>query len=314
MLESTSSQPALRTRPPIRSGSTVGAASTRLPDACSICFTIAAASSSVSSYAVVSSTLRICSSAATSASYSRAISSSCAARPFSVTTRTKLRISSSAPSRTASSTAAFVGGSSSGFRISDLSSGTSSTASTNVASSSRTGSMRPSSFAASKSARAYVRATTATLVRAPLLEGREVELADRFVDQPLVVVGGEHLARHLLGRDHGQVGDLGADRLQRARRLGLDLARGLLEPALAVLLELVAQASLLRLGDLPRLCEDLFGLTAGLGHRRTVLLDELLRLGAGPVGLVERLANPLAALVDHLLDPAEGELLQHVVG
>src|SRR6266566_9231006 len=57
-LASTRSEPASRTTPPIRSGSTVRVASTLRPEASAICFTISAASSSESSWAVVSSTFR----------------------------------------------------------------------------------------------------------------------------------------------------------------------------------------------------------------------------------------------------------------
>ena len=81
---------------------------------------------------------------------------------------------------------------------------------------------------------------------------------------------------------------------------------------LAILFQLAALALLLRLGDLAGLGEDLLGLAARLRHRRAVLFDELVRLGPGLVGLVERGPDPLSPLVDHLLDPAEREPLQHV--
>src|SRR6478735_5886091 len=71
-------------------------------------------------------------------------------------------------------------------------------------------------------------------------ELREVELADRLVDQPAVVGVGERLPGHLRRGDQRQVGDLRADLLERAARLGLDLAVGLLHPPLPVDLGLLA--------------------------------------------------------------------------
>ena len=70
-LASTRSEPAWSTMPPISAGSTLRVASTVRPDDCSIFFRIDAASSSDSSYAVVSSTVSRFCSAATSASSSR---------------------------------------------------------------------------------------------------------------------------------------------------------------------------------------------------------------------------------------------------
>ena len=90
----------------------------------------------------------------------------------------------------------------------------------------------PCPCATSNSASAYTRAISSIglvpLLRGPVAgQGREVDLGQRLLDQPLVVVVVERLAGHLLGREHGQVGDLLADLLQRAPRLGLDvLARG----------------------------------------------------------------------------------------
>src|SRR4029079_16584663 len=50
-------------------------------------------------------------------------------------------------------------------------------------------------------------------------ERRKVELLERLLDEPALVLGGERLARHLLRGQHGEVGDLGADLLDRATRL-----------------------------------------------------------------------------------------------
>src|SRR4030095_1025327 len=55
-------------------------------------------------------------------------------------------------------------------------------------------------------------------------ERAEVDLLQRLVDQALLILVVERLAGHLLGRQHGQVGDLPADPLQRAPGLRLDVA------------------------------------------------------------------------------------------
>ena len=88
----------------MRLGSTERVASTVRPDACSIGSTIERASSSESSYAVVSSTASRFWARATSASSSALISASSPARPFSATSRTKLRTRSSAPAASCSRT------------------------------------------------------------------------------------------------------------------------------------------------------------------------------------------------------------------
>ena len=122
-----------------------------------------------------------------------------------------------------------------------------------------------------------------------------------------MVVAVEHLAGHLRGRDERQVGDLGADLLQGARRLGIDQLACFLEPALAVGLDLLLRALSLRVCDLARLRQDLPGFALRLPDQLLVLLEQPARLGAGVVGLLERLANPSSAVVDRLLDRAERE-------
>src|SRR6266545_4509863 len=67
-----------------------------------------------------------------------------------------------------------------------------------------------------------------------LLQHREVEALNSFLDETPVVLVVENLARHLLGRDQAQLRDLGADLLQRPLRLGLDLAPRVLEPSLPI--------------------------------------------------------------------------------
>ena len=109
---------------------------------------------------------------------------------------------------------------------------------------SRTSASVPPSFAASKSDRAYVRCDDRH--HAPssssALQHGEVEVADRVLDQLPVVVAVEHLAGHLRGGDERQLGDLGADLLERALRLGVDLLLRLLEAPLPVGLGLLADA------------------------------------------------------------------------
>src|SRR5919204_432457 len=129
-LASSRIDPAWRTRPPIRSGSTLRVASTLRPEAFSICLITPCASSSESSTAVVSSTSRIPSSAAASRSNSRAISSISPARFFSARTSRKLRTSSSSPPSSSSSAVVLTRWSSCGLRSSSRSSGTSRWAST----------------------------------------------------------------------------------------------------------------------------------------------------------------------------------------
>src|SRR5437660_10708429 len=149
-----------------------------------------------------------------------------------------------------------------------------------------------------------MRRATATYLP-DFLEHREVELGDRVVDQAAVVLVGEHLARDLRGGRERQLRDLAPDLLERALRLGRDLAPRLLDPAFALLLGLLLHAALHRLGHLARLGEDLLGLVARLSDQRAVLLEQPPRLVARVVGLLERLPDAVAALVDRLLDRPE---------
>ena len=123
-----------------------------------------AASSSDSSNAVVSSTVEPALLARRRAPRTRARSRGIsAARPFSATSRTKLRTSSSAPPSTSPSTSAFAAGRPAGSRgRRELGHRRRARARTRRARS-RTASSAPCSCAASKSARAYMRCATATL-------------------------------------------------------------------------------------------------------------------------------------------------------
>ncbi len=126
-----------------------------------------------------------------------------------------------------------------------------------------------------------------------------------------MVVAVEHLAGHLRRGDQRQGGDLCPDLFERALRLGLDLALGLLEPPLAVGLCLLLDPLALGVGDAPSLGEDLLGLALRLPDQGAVLLEQLASLVAGAVGLLDRHADLLAAVVDRLLDRAEGVLPEH---
>src|SRR5581483_5197322 len=139
----------------------------------------------------------------------------------------------------------------------------------------------------------------------------EVDLGERLVDQPLLVGARERLARDLLGGEQAEPADLVADLAERLVRRLLDLAARLLEAALAVLLGLQADALALRVGDAAGLGEDLLALALRLRDQLPVLLEQVVRLGAGVVGLLDRLLDPLTALVDHALDRAERVALQH---
>src|SRR5206468_1791004 len=67
----------------------------------------------------------------------------------------------------------------------------------------------------------------------PARERGEVELGQRLVDEPALVVLGERLARDLLGRGDRQAGHLRADLLDRPAGLLLDVAARLLHELLA---------------------------------------------------------------------------------
>ena len=91
--------------------------------------------------------------------------------------------------------------------------------------------------------------------------------ASGLLDEPALVVVGQRLARDLLRGEHGEVGDLGADLLDRAARLGLDVARGSARSApRGGALRLRDDVGLLLLAGLARAGDDLVGLLARLGR------------------------------------------------
>jgi hypothetical protein len=96
-------------------------------------------------------------------------------------------------------------------------------------------------------------------LRCFLLQRGEVELGDRLVDEPALILAVEDLARDPGGRFEREVRDLGTDEVERALRLRVDLPLRLLEPALSLLLRFLldprmSAASLLALAMSARCC------------------------------------------------------------
>src|SRR3954447_21956398 len=136
----------------------------------------------------------------------------------------------------------------------------------------------------------------------------EVELAQRLLDVPPLVGAVERLARDLLGRKHGQVGDLGADLLDRAARLGLDVAAGLLHHLLALGARFRERLLLGRLGRAAGPRDDLVRLAARVGEPLAVLAQQLVGLLAHLRGVVDRFLDRVLALVERLADARERDL------
>ena len=112
-----------------------------------------------------------------------------------------------------------------------------------------------------------------TCLLVPRGEPVEVDLLDRLVDQPPLVVLVEHLARDLLRGDERQLDHLAADLLDEPLVLRLDRLAVLLEPPLEVGVRLLDRPLALRLADAAGLGEDLLGLRPvprrrGAGSRR----------------------------------------------
>ena len=133
---------------------------------------------------------------------------------------------------------------------------------------------------------------------------------ERLLDEPLLVVLVERLARDLLGREDRQVGDLVADLLDRAARLGLDVAPGLLHQLLALDPGLLERLALVDLAGLARAGDDLVGLRARLAQPLAVLGEQLVGLGPRALGGVDRLLDRVLALVERLGDARERALAQ----
>ncbi len=140
-----------------------------------------------------------------------------------------------------------------------------------------------------------------------LLQCGEVELGDRLVDEPALILCVEHLAGDAGRGLEREIGDLGANQVERALRLGVDLALRLLEPASAFRLGLLLHARDLRVRDLACVREDVGRLALRIRDQLAVLLEKLARLVTRLVGLVHGRANAVAAVVDGLLDRPERE-------
>src|SRR5215208_2312096 len=143
-------------------------------------------------------------------------------------------------------------------------------------------------------------------------QAREVHLGQGLLNQPLLVLGIERLAGHLLGRQHGQVGHLLSDPLERAPRLRLDVSPGGGKQLLTLLAPLLHGLVGCRLGRPAGAGDDVICLLAGLFQPGAVLGQDLVRLLPGALGLLDRLADQVGALVERLLDSREGDLAEHV--
>ena len=142
-------------------------------------------------------------------------------------------------------------------------------------------------------------------------EHAEVDLAERLVDEALLVVLVERLARDLLRGDHGERGHLLADAVERAARLRLDLAAGLLH-------QLLARGSWPPTSTPPRACRP----PCARARRCPPPARAPRRAGRGTPRAARRppcaCARPpgstprsRAALVERLLDARVGVLVEH---
>src|ERR671914_620811 len=113
-----------------------------------------------------------------------------------------------------------------------------------------------------------------------------------------------------LGGDHGEVGDLLADLVERAARLGLDVAPRRGEQLLALLGRIGLGLVLERVGCLARADDDVLGLLARLPEAGAVLLEQLVGLALGALGVLDRLLDRPAAPVERLGDAREDELVE----
>ena len=117
---------------------------------------------------------------------------------------------------------------------------------------------------------------------------------------------------HLLGGEQRQLDDVAADLLAQARVLGLELLAVLLQPLLQIRVAPPARACSSWRWAWRRDSSRIFSRSAFASSRSLLHeLAELPGLFARLVGLVERLADPVAALVDHPLDASEGEAPEH---
>ena len=132
-------------------------------------------------------------------------------------------------------------------------------------------------------------------VSSPTPRGGEVDLAEGLLDEAALVLGVEAFAGDLLGRQHGEVGDLAADLLQRAPGLGLDVALGRGDQLLALLFAGGGRLGLGRLGRFAGAGHDVVGLLPRLGEPAAVLGRAARRIpgaGARPRRSTRRSSSP----------------------
>src|ERR1700712_1834589 len=141
-------------------------------------------------------------------------------------------------------------------------------------------------------------------------EGREVELAERFVNEALLIVSVERTTRDLFrGRDR-EVGDLTAQLLLGTMRRGLNVASGLREDFLTLLARLGVRINLVLFSGTTSLRRDLVGLHARSGKPLAVLGDELVGLELLLFSVCDRVLNRLLTNVERLGDLRERLLTQ----
>jgi hypothetical protein len=121
-----------------------------------------------------------------------------------------------------------------------------------------------------------------------------------------VIVAGERLPGHLLGRQQGQVGDLPADALERAPGLRLDVAPCGGQKLLALALALLGRLRPGGIGRLPGAGDDVVRLLSRLLEASPVFGQELVGLLPGLLRVFDRLPDRIGALVERFLNPREG--------
>src|SRR5690606_32796190 len=188
-----------------------------------------------------------------------------------------------------------------------------SSASSSSASSCRTASAPPFSFARSSSDAAYARAAAECRVMvaiADLVLGDGLELFEALPDQLALVVGVEVAPQDLLGDAGGDRRGLLVDFRQRLVLGGLDLLAGAFLGFLGLLLRLHADAGGDALGVGLGLAEQLAHLAFGLGELSLVFLKRGLGAGAGGLSVGDVAADLVFAGLEARGDRTPGELAQ----
>ena len=128
---------------------------------------------------------------------------------------------------------------------------------------------------------------------------------ERLLDEPLLVGLGERLARDLLGGEHGEVGDLVADLLDRAARLGLDVAARLLHHLLALAPWPRRATSFSCASPVLRARATISSAWPRASASRSRYSSSSCRPRSGTLGGVDRILDRLLALVERLGDARE---------